>query len=82
MSMELIRAERNLILNETVDRLNPIRWNAMTDAKKAEWENFRKQLLDITHRIPRLDYVSWPQVPSDKDEPVVTEEVTPEIPAE
>lgn len=79
--MDMIRAERNLILNETVDRLNPIRWATLSDAKKVEWENFRKQLLNITGRIARIDYVEWPQVPSDHDA-VVTEEVTPDTPAE
>jgi hypothetical protein len=70
--MELIRAERNLILNETVDRLNPIRWAELSDAKKAEWENFRRQLLNITSRIARVDYVTWPDVPSDEETIVET----------
>ena len=76
-SIELIRAERNLILNETVDRLNPIRWAELSDAKKAEWENFRKQLLSITERLPRVDYVTWPDVPSDKETIVETPVETP-----
>lgn len=70
-SLELIRAERELILNDTVDKLNPIRWGLLSDAKKAEWTTFRTQLLNITQRIARVDYVEWPQVPSDKDETVV-----------
>jgi len=81
-SLALIRAERDLILAETVDRMNPMRWNSLTDEKKAEWTNYRTQLLTITNRVARTDYILWPQVPSDKDEPVVTEEVTPETPAE
>jgi hypothetical protein len=76
-SMELIRAERNLILNETVDRLNPIRWAELSDAKKAEWTTFRKQLLSITERLPRIDYVTWPDVPSDKETIVETPVETP-----
>lgn len=75
--MELIRAERELILSETVDRLNPIRWASLSDAKKAEWTTFRTQLLNITSRIPRLDYVTWPDVPSDKETVVETPTETP-----
>lgn len=74
-SLELIRAERDLILAETVDRMNPMRWNSLSDSKKVEWENYRIQLLTITNRIPRTDYVVWPQVPSDTDTVVVAEPV-------
>jgi hypothetical protein len=81
-SLDLIRAERDQILADTVDRMNPMRWNSLTDEKKAEWTNYRTQLLTITNRIARTDYVVWPQIPSDKDEPVVMEEVTSETSSE
>jgi hypothetical protein len=80
-SLDLIRAERDLILSETVDRMNPIRWNSLTDDKKAEWTNYRKQLLNVTNHIARTDFIVWPQVPTDHDA-VVTEDVTPDTPAE
>lgn len=80
-SIELIREERNQILNDTVDRLNPIRWNSLSDAKKAEWTNYREQLLSITSRLPRFDSVIWPQVPSDT-ETVVEADPVVETPTE
>ena len=79
-SYDLIRAERDLILNETVDRMNPLRWASLSDTKKTEWANFRLRLLSITQRVNGTFIVEWPEVPSNHDA-VVTEEVTPDSPA-
>lgn len=64
-SLDLIRAERDLILNDTIDRMNPLRWASLTDEKKAEWAEFRNSLLSITERVMPSLIIEWPQVPSD-----------------
>lgn len=79
-SYDLIRTERDLILNETVDRMNPLRWASLSDSKKTEWAEFRLRLLSATSRVTGSFIIEWPEVPSDHDA-VVTEEVTPDTPA-
>lgn len=44
-----IRAMRDTILEAKVDPIvsNPLRWNAMTEAKQQEWTDYRQALLDL-----------------------------------
>lgn len=62
-SIAMIREERDLILADTVDRMNPMRWAALSDEKKAEWELFRTRLLNITNAVPASFEVTWPAQP-------------------
>lgn len=62
-SIAMIREERDLILSDTVDRMNPMRWASMSEEKKAEWELFRKRLLNITNTVPASFEVTWPTQP-------------------
>lgn len=43
---ELIRSERYLRLR-ACDKISPMRWNAMTEAQRADWTAYRQALLDI-----------------------------------
>ena len=41
------RIERDILLRETVDRINPIRWEIMTESEKEAWRKYRQALLDL-----------------------------------
>lgn len=43
---EIIRNERYLRLR-ACDKISPMRWNAMTEAQRADWTAYRQALLDI-----------------------------------
>ena len=59
-----VRAERNAMLADTVDRINPLRWESMTDSQKDMWRTYRQALLDIPSQ-PGFPYsVIWPEVVS------------------
>ena len=49
-----IREERAFRLQEC-DAVSPMRWNAMTDAQKQAWTDYRQALLDV----PQQDGFPW-----------------------
>jgi hypothetical protein len=59
-----IKAQRNRILLETVDRVNGIRWEAMTGEEKEAWREYRQALLDIPEQEGYPDTVVWPEMPA------------------
>lgn len=58
---DLQREERNARL-EALDVLvlNPIRYNAASDAKKAEFATYRQALLDVPQQAGFPDSITWP----------------------
>ena len=48
-AQQLLRDTRDNILKNEVDPIvsNPLRWNAMTEAKQQEWTDYRQALLDL-----------------------------------
>ena len=46
---EIIRNERYLRLR-ACDKISPMRWNAMSEAQRADWTAYRQALLDIPQR--------------------------------
>ena len=65
---ERARKERDLILSNNVDPIvsNSLRWNSMTDEKRAEWTNYRQALLDIEdlEGYPNYLEIVWPTKPT------------------
>lgn len=61
-----VREERDLLLSGVVDPMvtNPLRWNALTDAKQAEWTQYRTDLLNIPDQSGFPNTVTWPTKPS------------------
>lgn len=59
-----VRAERNARLADTVDRINPLRWESMLEVEKENWRTYRKSLLDVPEQIGFPDNVIWPEVVS------------------
>lgn len=65
LSAEL-RSERDQKLAEEVDPLvtNPLRWAELTEAKQAEWTQYRTDLLNLTDQAGFPNTVTWPTKPS------------------
>ena len=60
-----LRAQRNQRLAEEVDPLvaNPLRWAELTDAKQAEWTQYRTDLLNLPAQAGFPNTVTWPTKP-------------------
>jgi hypothetical protein len=61
-----LRAERDQRLAEEVDPVvtNPLRWAELTDAKQAEWTQYRTDLLNLPDQSGFPNTVSWPTKPT------------------
>ena len=58
-----VKAQRDQILLETVDRLNGPWWEAMTEAEKNAWRAHRQALLDVPEQTGYPFEVAWPEKP-------------------
>jgi hypothetical protein len=77
-----IRKIRNSLLVQDIDSMNPMRWELLTPEEQDEYRAYRKRLLIVPDTMSTFNEVVWPQHPDFKVEPVVTEELTPDTPAE
>jgi len=61
-----LRAERDQRLAEEVDPIvtNPLRWAELTDAKQAEWTQYRTDLLNLPAQAGFPNTVTWPTKPT------------------
>ena len=57
------RARRDYLLKETVDSVNPMRWEALTELKKDAWRAYRQALLDVPQQERFPTNISWPEAP-------------------
>ena len=60
-----VRSKRAALLNASVDRINAVRWAAMDDTTRADWDTYRTALLDITDQEGFPFTVVWPVFPQD-----------------
>ena len=58
-----VKAKRDRILLETVDRLNGPWWEAMTEGEKDAWREYRQALLDVPEQEGYPFAVAWPEKP-------------------
>jgi len=60
-----LRGERDQKLVEEVDPIvtNPLRWAELTDAKQAEWTQYRTDLLNLPDQAGFPNTVTWPTKP-------------------
>jgi len=63
---ENLRGQRDQKLVEEVDPLvtNPLRWAELTDAKQAEWTQYRTDLLNLPDQAGFPNTVTWPTKPT------------------
>lgn len=60
---ELMRGERDRRLLLTVDTMNPMRWESLSDKEKGEWRDYRTALLNVPNQ-PGFPYeINWPEPP-------------------
>ncbi len=61
-----MREVRDRLLEEFVDTIatNSIRWNALTDAKQAEWTQYRIDLLNVPQQSGFPTSITWPTKPT------------------
>jgi hypothetical protein len=60
-----LRSERDYKLVEEVDPIvtNPLRWAELTDAKQAEWTQYRTDLLNLPEQSGFPNSITWPTKP-------------------
>jgi len=60
-----LRSERDYKLVEEVDPIvtNPLRWAELTDAKQAEWTQYRTDLLNLPDQSGFPNSITWPTKP-------------------
>lgn len=54
------RTERNRLLREHCDSMNPMRWIAMTATEQQSWTDYRQALLDVPQQPGFPSSVEWP----------------------
>ncbi|MDC1035452.1 phage tail assembly chaperone [Alphaproteobacteria bacterium] len=61
-----LRVERDQKLVEEVDPIvtNPLRWAELTEAKQAEWTQYRTDLLNLPAQAGFPNTVTWPTKPT------------------
>ena len=61
-----LRGQRDQRLAEEVDPVvtNPLRWAELTDAKQAEWTQYRTDLLNLPAQAGFPNTVTWPTKPT------------------
>ena len=61
-----LRGQRDQKLVEEVDPIvtNPLRWAELTDAKQAEWTQYRTDLLNLPEQAGFPNTVTWPTKPT------------------
>ena len=61
-----LRGQRDQRLAEEVDPIvtNPLRWAELTDAKQAEWTQYRTDLLNLPDQSGFPNSITWPTKPS------------------
>lgn len=58
------RIQRDKILNETVDRVNPIRYANLSTQQQQELADYRQALLDVPQQQGFPTLIIWPEKPS------------------
>ena len=61
-----LRGQRDQKLVQEVDPIvtNPLRWAELTDAKQAEWTQYRTDLLNLPEQSGFPNTVTWPTKPA------------------
>ncbi len=61
-----LRGQRDQKLAQEVDPIvtNPLRWAELTDAKQAEWTQYRTDLLNLPAQAGFPNTVTWPTKPT------------------
>ena len=58
-----VRSQRDTMLRDNVDTMNPMRWETLTTEQQQTWRDYRQALLDVTNQDDPYNIV-WPMQPS------------------
>ena len=58
-----VRTKRDNLLKETVDSVNSMRWEALSEVQKDAWRVYRQALLDVPQQEGFPNNVIWPTKP-------------------
>lgn len=58
-----VRSHRNVLLRKYVDSIGLLHWEAMSEAQKQSWRDFRKELLNVPQQPGFPENVVWPTLP-------------------
>jgi hypothetical protein len=72
IDLELVRVERNRLLEESDMKVLPDLYSVMTKAEQDKWNNYRKILRDIPELFPNPTDIIWPVAP-DAGDPTITQ---------
>lgn len=56
----LARRKRNNLLKQSIDSINPLRWESFNEEEKEQWMSYRQALLDIPQQEGFPDNIIWP----------------------
>ncbi len=56
------RAKRDALLQTTIDAMNPMRWETLTEPQKDAWRAYRQALLDVPQQAGFPHDITWPQL--------------------
>lgn len=56
--------KRNILLKNTVDTMNPMRWETLSDIQKTAWRDYRQALLDVPQQEGFPWNINWPVEPN------------------
>ena len=60
---KIVRIKRNRLLRNVIDKMNPIRWETMSQVEKNRWSVYRQALLDVPQQAGYPTTVAWPTKP-------------------
>jgi len=63
LKAESLREQRNQLLIEQIDVLNPLRWESMDTELQDSWRTYRQALLDVPQQEGFPEVVTWPPLP-------------------
>lgn len=62
-----VRGQRDSMLDEVVDKMNPMRWETFTEVQKQAWRDYRQALLDVPQQDGFPETVEWPVPPWEEE---------------
>lgn len=60
---QAVRAERDALLRDKVDAMNPMRWETLDDEQKQAWRDYRDALLAVPEQSGFPWDIAWPVAP-------------------
>jgi hypothetical protein len=63
-ALQDLRSTRDRLLRETVDTMNPIRWESMSEAERETWRAYRQALCDLPRNCADPLAPVWPTAPN------------------